>query len=286
MQTRIWITGANGRIGKVLLQKLDRTENKILATDVDVDVADLESVKSFCDINHPDVVINCAGLTDTVYCEQHPEEAFRCNALGARNVAYAAQRVRAKIIQLSTDDVFAGNHGDPLIEFDTPSPNNIYGRSKYAGENFVRELNPKHLIIRSSWIYDLNPAGFLGKIFACAQTGTPTEVPIDQFSSPTSVDALGNFVINMINSSEYGLFHASCEGSCSRFEFAERALLATKLPTSILLPRLGNRPRYTILNNLMMKMTGVYQMPQWEQDLTAYFQAHKSQLILEGANLT
>ena len=129
MQTKIWITGASGRIGKILLQQLDRTENKILATDTDVDVADLESVKSYCDMNRPDVVINCAGLTDTDYCEQHPEEAFRINAIGARNLAYAAQRVRAKIIQLSTDDVFAGNHGEPLIEFDVPAPTNIYGRS-------------------------------------------------------------------------------------------------------------------------------------------------------------
>ena len=286
MQTKIWITGASGRIGKILLQQLDRTENKILATDTDVDVADLESVKSYCDMNRPDVVINCAGLTDTDYCEQHPEEAFRINAIGARNLAYAAQRVRAKIIQLSTDDVFAGNHGEPLSEFDVPAPNNNYGRTKNAGENFVGELNPKHLIIRSSWIYDLNEKEFLGKVFASAKTGTPIEVPMDQFSSPTSGDALANFVMNMINSSEYGLFHASCEGSCSRYEFAERALLAAGLPTDCLVRSFGKRPRYTILDNLMMKITGVYQMPQWENDLAAYFQTHKPEFTLEGGNLT
>lgn len=115
--------------------------------------ADMQAVDHAMDVYRPTIVINCASISDAEYCESHMVEAFKINALGARNLASASRRINAKMIQLSTDDIFDGKTSGRLTEYDTPAPQTVYGKSKLAGENYVRELNPKHLIIRSSWVY-------------------------------------------------------------------------------------------------------------------------------------
>ena len=151
----IWITGAEGRLGSALVQLLKQdVNNKVVGTDrKDVDVTDMEAVDQTANVYHPDIVINCASISNVECCEKNMVEAFRVNALGARNLAVVTRRLNAKLIQLSTDDVFDGKTSGPMTEFDIPKPQTVYGKSKLAGENYVKELNPKHLIIRSSWVY-------------------------------------------------------------------------------------------------------------------------------------
>ena len=152
---RIWITGANGQLGRALLRQMKQEEtlHNVLTTDMDVDITDMQQVSRYAGSTRPNVIINCAGMTDVAACEADMVGAYKVNALGARNVAAAARMVDAKIIQLSTDDVFSGERQDALTEFDAAVPNTVYGKSKLAGEMLVRELNPKHLVIRSSWMY-------------------------------------------------------------------------------------------------------------------------------------
>lgn len=107
--TRVWIAGASGRLGSALSHRFGgNTAYKLVTSDRDVAVEDVSVVGRFADINHPDVIINCAGLTDVQACEENPEEAYKINAIGARNLATAARRIDAKFIQISTDDVFGG----------------------------------------------------------------------------------------------------------------------------------------------------------------------------------
>ncbi len=254
----IWVTGAEGRLGSALVQLLSQDiENKVIGTDKDeVDITDLAAVDAAIDVYHPTVVINCASMSDMDECEKNMVEAFKINTLGARNLAMATQRINAKIIQMSTDDVFEGKTGIRLTEFDIPTPKNVYGKSKLAGEMFVRELNPKHLIIRSSWVYGTGKADFMTKVLDHAKKGESFEVPMDVISTPTSALTLAKFVELMIDHPEYGIFHASCEGSCSRRSFAQAILK-------------------TLLENLMMKMTGIYEMPHWTDDFDAYVARHK-----------
>ena len=151
--TRVWIAGASGRLGSALSHRFGgNTAYKLVTSDRDVAVEDVSVVGRFADINHPDVIINCAGLTDVQACEENPEEAYKINAIGARNLATAARRIDAKFIQISTDDVFGGDEGKAFCEFDDPHPTTMYGKSKYAGEKLVRELTDKHVIVRSSWL--------------------------------------------------------------------------------------------------------------------------------------
>ena len=276
-KTTIWVTGAEGRLGNALVQLLSQDlNNKVIGTDKDVDVTDMEAVEAAMDVYKPNVIVNCASISDPKECERDMVEAFKVNALGARNLAMAAERVSAKIIQMSTDDVFLGKTSARLTEFDIPTPNTVYGRSKLAGENFVRELNPKHLIIRSSWVYGTGKNDFLTYVLEKGKAGESFEVPMDVISTPTSALTLARFVETMIPRSEYGIFHASCEGSISRRSFAQEILKGfgydERLAEGVFA---RDKAKSTLLENLMLKMTGICEMPYWRDDLDAYIARHK-----------
>ena len=265
----IWITGAGGQVGQAIVGELDCVENEVLTSDQDIDVTDLDGVTRYADINHPDIIIHCAAYSDEGLCEENVETAYRVNALGARNIATAARRVNAKLIYLSTDDVFGGGGEKPLTEFDLVQPETVYGKSKYAGEQFVRELCPKHLIVRSAWIYGNSPNNFLRRFIEQAKESGVVQVPNNEISSPTSARELARFIVRLADSLEYGIYHASCEGICTRYEFACEIARLAGLSVKVE-PVVGKRSSYTMLDNLMMRLTGIYAMPDWKKALEEF----------------
>jgi dTDP-4-dehydrorhamnose reductase len=274
----IWITGAHGNLGPTLVKLLKKnTDYKIISTDTDVDVTDMTSVEHAADMYRPNVIINCASLSNVDYCETHMVEAFKVNALGARNLASVSRKVNAKIIHLSTDDVFDGKSTAPLTEFDTPNPNTVYGKSKLAGEKYVQELNPKHLIIRSSWVYG-GQNDFFSSVLEHGKQGTSFEVPEDKVSTPTSAYELAQVLTILMEKSEYGLYHASCEGVCTRHEFAQSILTLAGYDAALAIPTRSlaeNEVSSTLLENLMLKMTELYEMPSWKEALKTYIDSTK-----------
>ena len=278
----IWITGAEGRLGSALLELLKKdTNNKVVGTDMDVDITDMDAVEQSMKVYRPNIVINCASISDADYCEQNIVKAFKVNALGARNLAAASRSLNAKIIQLSTDDVFSGKNSGQITEFDIPDPQSVYGKSKLAGENYVKELNPKHLIVHSSWVYGAANEGakedYFTYVINHAKSGTPFQVPLDRIGSPTSADVLASFICCLLDKTEYGIYHASCEGMCSRHEFATAILALSGYDTQLAQGYFSveNRGRISILlENLMMKMTEIYTMPQWFDELKSYVDKH------------
>ena len=153
---KVWISGANGHLGQALCTRLDREKYQLIATDVaEVDVTVPAEVRAFADANRPDVIINCTGFNDEDGCETDPDRAYRVNALAPRNLALAADALGAKMVQFSTDDVFAKASHHPYNEFDAPAPESLYGKSKLAGEEFVRTLCHRYLIVRSAWVYGI-----------------------------------------------------------------------------------------------------------------------------------
>lgn len=276
--TRIWIAGAGGRLGSALYRRFSgNTDYRLVTSDRDVPVENVAEVGRFADLNHPDIIINCAGLTDVRLCEQKPEEAYKINAIGARNLATAARRLDAKLIQISTDDVFDGKADAALCEFDDTVPSTMYGKSKYAGEKLVRELTDKHVIVRSSWLYGAG-LDFVEQVLETAEKGGAIYLPEDEISSPTSADALAGFIERLMHSREFGLFHASCEGSCSRADFAREILrLAgkTDIPVTSAAENTALRPRFTLLDNMMLRITGLYEMPDWKDALRDYMTARQ-----------
>ena len=244
---KIWITGAEGHIGTALIDLLEGVEYQLLPTDInEVDITKIDEVTQFVHVNRPDVVINCAGLTDVQECENNVDEAYRVNAIGVRNVALAANEVNAKVIQISTDDVFDKESRVPYNEFDNVHPRTIYG----IGRDFVDEV--------------LRNVG----------QGKTMEVPNNQYAAPTSAKELAKVIRYFIDNEEYGLYHVVCPGSCSRYEFARTILeysgKAGELDLYPVVIEDSARPTYSVLDNMMLRLTGIEAPKDWKAALKEY----------------
>ena len=271
---KIWITGAEGHIGTALLDLLEGVEYQLLPTDIkEVDITKIDEVTQFVHVNRPDVVINCAGMTDVQECENNVDEAYRVNAIGVRNVALAANEVNAKVIQISTDDVFDKESRIPYNEFDNVHPRTIYGKSKEAGEKILTQLLNRFVIIRSSWIYGLG-RDFVDEVLRNVGQGKKMEVPNNQYAAPTSAKELAKVIRYFIDNEEYGLYHVVCPGSCSRYEFARTILeysgKAGELDLYPVVIEDSARPTYSVLDNMMLRLTGIEEPKDWKAALKEY----------------
>ena len=273
---KVWIVGAEGQIGEAINEVLDPLEIEALNTDKnELDITQTDEVLRFGEIHRPDVIINCAAVTDVELCEREPEHAFRVNALGARNLSIVARKTGAKMVQLSTDDVFDGLASKPYTEFDETAPRTVYGKSKLAGERYVKEFTHKHFIIRSNWVYGKGN-NFVNRVLAAADAGQSLSVAEDQYGSPTSAKDLAGIILYLIMTNEYGTYHATCKGVCSRYEFAQEILrLAGRQEQLNPVPTPQSdlssaRPAYAVLDNFILRIIEVYDMPQWKDSLAEF----------------
>lgn len=273
---KIWIVGAHGHVGSALMKLLDCREVEILATDKDeVDITRLDEVHSYLQINRPDVVINCAGLTDVIECELDADMAYLVNALGVRNLAQEAQEIGAILVQISTDDVFSQDGDIPYNEFDEAKPASVYGKSKYAGEKLVRELMTRYVIVRSSWVYGTGK-DFVDYLLNTIGKEESVDVPENHFASPTSAKELAKVILRLIEAEAYGTYHVVCQGSCSRYEFACAILEFTgnqkELRVNPVVDESLERPHYSVLDNMMLRISGMEEPMEWTEALQEYLQ--------------
>jgi len=272
---KIWISGANGHVGSALVKMLDFEKYKYVATDKnEVDITNIEAVHSFCKINRPDIIINCSGLTDLQECEANPDMAYAVNAVGVRNIAQEAQEIGAKLIQISTDDVFGTTDSKVLLnEFDDIAPRSVYGKSKAAGEKFMRALMSRYVIIRSSWVYGLGK-DYVRLVLEAAEKGGKFVAPANQYSSPTSAKELAKVLMQFIENEYYGTYHVVCKGCCSRYEYAQEILRLTNNEDKLeLIPcddMLDTRPRYSFWDNMMIRISNIEEPAEWKSALKEY----------------
>ena len=274
---KVWLSGANSQIGKAINDIFCPTDLELFNTDKEeVDVTDLKAVMNFAQVSRPDIIINCSAITDINLCEKEPKLAFGVNAIGARNLSIAARKCGAKMVQISTDDVFDGKSDQPYNEFDQTRPQTAYGKSKLAGEQYVKEFTYKHFIIRSTWVYGLGN-NFINDLLEKVNKGETLAIASDQFGSPTSAKELARFILHLIDTNEYGTYHATNKGVCSRYEFAHEILKLTgkeaqmKAVPTHLSDFSKVRPAYCVLDNFIMSMTPVYTFPSWKESLKEYF---------------
>lgn len=273
---KIWITGSSGQIGSEINNCLNPLNYEVLSTDIDsLDITDIEAVLNYSKTNRPQVIINCAGIANEKDCERNPEIAYRVNAIGARNLSIAAEKISAKLVQISTDDVFDGSSLTPITEFDKTNPQTVYGKSKEYGELFVKEFTVKHFIIRSSWVYG-NGENFVTYILNKAKNNEVLKIAEDQISSPTSAKELAKFILFIINTSKYGTYHVTCEGRCSRIEFAKEILKLNNLKAKIVGVSKSeseysiNHPTYAVLDNFILNIENTYHIANWKNALIEY----------------
>ncbi len=274
-QETVWIAGAAGRMGQAIEHALDHSRYKVVTTDAEIDVTDLHEIMNYAESYRPDFVINCAALASRTEADEDPDKAYKVNALGARNLAIASNGVGATLVHLSTDDLFPENADHAFNEFDATNPPHVYGKSKQAGERFVRELCQRHIIVRSSWVYTAQPDDLLGRALHASTQGKTVPLPAHPVACPTAADTFARCVLAVMESDEFGTFHAACTGVTSRFEFFERAFALAGQPTGNLRGTANPRQGYRIeLDDMMARLTGVFAMPTWEDDLAAFAAEH------------
>ena len=277
---KLLITGCNGQLGRALNEEYKEEYNSkkvdIINTDVDdLDISSIDAVMAFVREAKPDVVINCGALTAVDLCETKPDEAFLANAIGPRNLSVAAEEIGAKIVQLSTDYVFSGDASRPYIETDQPGPKSVYGATKLAGERFVEQFAKRHFIIRTAWLYG-EGKNFVETMLRLAQKNDMVRVVSDQVGTPTSAAWLAKMIHALEPTDNYGLFHGTCEGSCSWADFAVEIFRQANQPvhveyiTTEEFGAAAPRPAYSILDNRMLRLTTDFRMADWQHALTEY----------------
>ena len=232
---KILITGANGQLGRELANqyKEKKTIDLILTTRSDLDISNINEVYSFVNENKPDVIINCAALTAVDKCETETDMAYKINAIGPKNLAIAANEIGAEIVQVSTDYVFSGNIDKVLTEFDKTGPLTIYGKTKLEGEILVKNHNPKHYIVRTAWLYG-DGNNFVKTMINLSKTNTTLKVVNDQKGTPTSTVDLARTIIALVEQKNYGLFHCTCKGECTWYEFTKEIFRIKGIMTTVL----------------------------------------------------
>lgn len=268
----IWVTGCKGFLGREIVKRLKATYNcTVVGTDKELMVTDPERIDAFAQDLRPDVVINCAGISRAVTGLSNRIHAYEVNALGARNVALAANNVGALMVQISTDDVFPVRMAEPANEFDTPHPETPYGKSKRAGEVMVRDTTPNHLIIRSSWVYSID-GGQVKDALDAAAAGKTLVARTDQLASPTSISTYVDFLIKAINRKATGILHVTSRGMASRYELLSHVLNTCGYDANtILVPESDLVTAEQVeLESLMLEMFGA-ELPTWQDDVESYF---------------
>jgi dTDP-4-dehydrorhamnose reductase len=273
---RIAITGTTGMLGQKLCQLLARRHDVFPLPIDKLDITSLEDTRRLVWKADPDWVIHAAAFTQVDQAESKPFEAYRVNALGTRNVAVAAVECDAAVLYYSTDYVFSGRTEEPYREWDEPEPINHYGRSKLAGERYVQLLCPRHLVIRTSWLFGPGGVNFVGKILERATKQKRIEVVDDQRGSPTLTHDLAEMSLRLIERESRGLYHVTNFGSCTWYEFAREILSHRGVPAEIVpvasgaFPTPAPRPAYSVLDNYLLKCEGIPLLPPWQDALARY----------------
>lgn len=283
---KVLVTGCNGQLGRAI-QKEYAGDVTFILTDVaegegitSLDITDIDAVMSLVLNEKPDVIINCAALTNVDGCEKMWDLAYKINAIGPRNLAIAATVVGAKLVHVSTDYVFAGTERTPRTEFDTPDPISAYGKTKLEGEQFVRQFAEKFFILRTAWLYG-DGKNFVKTMVRVAKTHDEVSVVCDQFGSPTSAVELAKMIHFLEGTDNYGIFHATCEGETNWADFTEAFYAKLGITAKVnhitseeyarMNPEAAKRPAYSNLDNYMLRLTtDQFAMANWEDALDVY----------------
>jgi dTDP-4-dehydrorhamnose reductase len=266
----VFVTGAAGMLGRAVMPALAAAGHEALGGDLpELDVTDFARVRGAVAGFHPDWIVHLAAFTKVDECETRRDEAFLVNGLGARNVALAAAAAGAALLAMSTDYVFDGTATSPYREYDAPGPRSVYGASKWAGEQGVREVHPRHVIVRTSWLFGPGGANFVDTILAKARAGERLRVVDDQRGSPTFAHDLAQGLLRLMEAAQYGTYHCTNSGDCTWYELAERALAGAGLRVPLertdtaSFPRPAPRPAYSVLANAYFERVTGWRMPPW-----------------------
>ena len=279
---KILITGSNGMLGRAMCSEFEKLGWDVCRADIDeFDVTSREDTEKFILSFSPEVIVHAAAMTDVDSCESNKEQAMKVNHEGTRNVALASQKSGAKLIYISTDYVFSGDLGRPYTEKDGVSPKTVYGKSKLLGEDAVRELCNDFAICRIAWLYGMGGPSFVHTMLRLGsdECAEPLKVVNDQKGTPTSALAVAYGVKNIIEQFATGLFHMSCHGETTWYDFAKEIFKIAGLKRHIIpcstaeFPRPAPRPLDSRLENGALSLFALPPMPEWKKALHDFLPA-------------
>ena len=278
---KVAIIGANGQLGTDLKGVLSSGHEVIELNHADIEITDIDNVKDVLSSAKPDIVINTAAYHIVPEAEKFPEKAFQINGTGALNLAKISQDLGMRFLHYSTDYVFDGKKQNPYLEDDYCNPLNIYAATKLSGEHFALNYCDQSFVVRVSGIYGKVPCrakggNFITTMIRLAKEKPEVRVVNDEVLTPTPTYHIARVTAKLIKTDAFGLYHMSCEGEVSWYEFAkiiwETLQLKTPLyPASVNdFPSVVKRPFYSVLNNRNLKNVGINDMPHWKDAVVEF----------------
>jgi dTDP-4-dehydrorhamnose reductase len=289
---RVAVIGGNGQLGSDVCRIYRQSGHDVRSlTHADIDVTNELSVEVALESLHPELIVNAAAMHHVERCESDPATAFSVNAIGARNVARFAAHTGACLAHVSTDYVFDGNKRDAYLETDLPIPRSVYGTTKLAGEHFIRAIAASHFIVRVSAIYGTSPCrgksglNFVERMLNLASDGAAIKVVGDEFITPTPTEQIAQQLLILTQTQKYGLYHATCEGSCSWYDFARAIFDSAGVKANLEMAAPGEfpvrveRPKYSVLENFALKREGLNIFTDWRTGLVRFMATRDSRRV-------
>jgi len=290
---KIFVTGATGMLGSDLCKALSKKHSvtglaiegsvgqSVFCKIVYSDITDKDGIVSCIRASRPDFIIHTAALSDVDYCEVHPEEAFRINAEGAQNVAYAAAEINSGFVYISTDYVFDGKKDTVYAEDEETGPVNVYGASKLDGEKRIQALLKRYFIIRPSWLFGAARINFVDATVEAAKKNHKVSAISDKYACVTYTQDLAACICDLIDKGQkeeapFGAYHITNAGICSRYEFAREILECAKLEAEIVAIKAKDaggralRPKHSSLSNEKIKKVLGYNLRHYAEALKEY----------------
>ncbi len=274
---KVLVTGVRGQLGYDVCRILTQRGIEHIGVDIeDFDITDAKATRAYLLQAAPDAIIHCSAYTAVDKAEDDAELCYRVNEEGSRHVAAAAAELGAKLMYISTDYVFEGTGEQFYSPSDPTGPLSVYGKTKLAGENAVREAVDRHFIVRISWSFGINGKNFVRTMLRLSETRDELSVVCDQIGSPTYTYDLAILLCDMIVTERYGTYHATNEGICSWYEFASeimrlagRSTVVHPIPSDQY-PARAPRPRNSRMSKDALTDAGFSRLPHWKDALERY----------------
>ncbi|MGD2124568.1 MAG: dTDP-4-dehydrorhamnose reductase [Desulfobacteraceae bacterium] len=290
---KILVLGSKGMLGSDCKAVLGQNYDIVAPDKKELNIISWDKVIDKFQHVSPDIVLNCAAFTDVDACEKEPFTVRKVNVEGPRNLAQCCARFNCKLIHISSDYIFSGQKSipQPYFEDDSMDPISAYGKSKMESEVAVKENAPDYIIIRTGWLYGRDGKSFIKSLLSNALNKKKKKLlrmVDDQFGSPTWTYRLAHQIRELIKIDARGTYHATSEGYCSRFEYAEYVLRKLKVKASLEAchlsdcPQVAKRPVNCILENRLLKKQGINIMPLWKEDVESFLETFGGELIKEA----
>ena len=282
----ILVTGSTGQLGSdVVKELLKRGYSTLSPNRSELNLCSEDNIRNYILNSNCEAIVHCAAYTQVDKAEDEKDLCIKINATATKHIVKCAKILDIPMIYISTDYVFDGTKDGKYTENDETNPINIYGESKLAGEKYVQEILDKYYIVRTSWVFNINGKNFIETMLRLSKTNNQLSIVNDQIGSPTYTRDLSRLLVDMLETSKYGLYHATNEGYCSWYEFANTIFKLANINIDIKAinsneyASRAKRPLNSKLSKDKLIEYGFKPLPHWEDALKDYLIRRRDLLI-------